>query len=84
MLNEYYFDLFIKCLTLAVIAEAVVEALKLPIAIIKRLTGLRRVKPFDCGFCMAFWIALFYWKLDLTGIAGVILFRQIINRLLLF
>lgn len=84
MHEEYYLQLLIECLAMAVIAEAAVDALKLPVAVIKRIFNLNRVKPLDCGFCMAFWIALFNFGLDPIAIAGVILFRQIIHRLLLF
>ncbi len=90
MHEEYYLQLLIECLAMAVIAEAAVDALKLPVAAIKMVAKTvfnrtwNRVKPLDCGFCMAFWIALFNFGLDPIAIAGVILFRQIIHRLLLF
>jgi len=85
-----YSQLLIDALTVAVIAEAIVESLKLPVAIVKRIakvvfdTTINRVKPFDCGFCMVFWIALVVFRFDPTAIAAAIMFRQIINRLRLF
>ncbi len=33
--------------------------LKAPV-MFKRITGLKMIKPFSCGFCLAFWIAFIY------------------------
>lgn len=68
-------------LAAAIVAEALVEAFKFPVALIKRITNLQRVKPFDCGLCMAFWVGLCWHGFDLYLIAFTVLVRQIMYRL---
>lgn len=76
-------------LAAAIVAEALVEAFKFPVALIKRITNLQRVKPFDCGLCMAFWVGL-QWDgsllhgFDIYFIAFTVLARQIMYRLRLW
>lgn len=65
----------------AIVAEALVAAFKFPVALIKQITNLQRVKPFDCGLCMAFWVGLCWHGPDIYLIAFTVLIRQIMYRL---
>ena len=79
-----YLNEICEVVAAAVVAEAIVEALKFPVALIKRITDLRRVKPLDCGLCMAVWVGLVWHGPDLTLIAFTLLSRQIMHRLMLW
>jgi hypothetical protein len=71
-------------IAVAVFAELAVALLAFPVAVIKRVTNLKRVKPIDCAMCLSFWFALAMFGPDIVAIALSVLARQIMHRLLLF
>ena len=48
-------DHLLTAIAAAVLGEALYETFKVPVAVIKTLTSLKRVKPLDCAKCLAFW-----------------------------
>lgn len=72
----------------AALAQLAHSFFKFPVAVIKRLTKLQRVKPLDCESCLAFWFggaAAFGYIPEWAIFAGwVVLAQRVYNRLILF
>lgn len=82
-------DHLLTAIAAAVLGEALHETFKVPVAVIKTLTSLKRVKPLDCAKCLAFWSGVgFLWggpiEVVVVWSLVAVLIRQTFNRLTLF
>ena len=82
-------DYLLTAIAAAVLGEALYDAFKVPVAVIKTLTKLKRAKPFDCEKCLAFWAGVgFFWSnpIEVVIVWSLIsmLIRQVFYRLILF
>lgn len=82
-------DHLLTAIAAAVLGEALYETFKIPVAVIKTLTSLKRVKPFDCAKCLTFWSGVgFLWggpiEVVVVWSLVAVLIRQTFNRLTLF
>lgn len=85
---SYELELIFNIVGAASLAEVAVAFFAFPVAAIKVMTSLKRVKPFDCGLCMAFWLglagALQLLPTPIIYAGLVVLARQITYRIGLF
>ena len=82
-------DYLLTAIAAAVLGEALYDAFKVPVAVIKTLTKLKRVKPLDCAMCLAFWSGVGFFWCNSTDIVIVwslvaVLIRQVFYRFILF
>lgn len=82
-------DYLLTAIAAAVLGEALYDALKVPVAVIKTLTKLKRVKPLDCAMCLAFWAGVgFLWgnQIEVVIVWSLValLIRQVFYRFTLF
>lgn len=82
-------DYLLTAVAAAVLGEALYDALKVPVAAIKLITKLNRVKPLDCAMCLAFWSGIgFFWgnptEVVIVWSLVAVLIRQVFYRFTLF
>lgn len=82
-------DYLLTAIAAAVLGEALYDALKVPVAVIKTLTQLKRVKPLDCAMCLAFWSGVGFLcgnpiEVVIVWSLVAVLIRQVFYRFTLF
>lgn len=82
-------DYLLTAIAAAVLGEALYDVFKVPVAVIKTLTQLKRVKPLDCAMCLAFWSGvgfLFGNPIEVVIVWSLVavLIRQVFYRFTLF